>query len=100
MIDYLILILLIIVIVILFWLGHNYATINITEQWQEEMADFHPHWISVEEEKLPKLGQMVLAFKPDDTFQFTTTFFTTIDVWKKLGITHWMPMPEAPKKGE
>ena len=43
MADYLILILLLVVIVILFWLGRSYATINTTEQWQEKMADSHPH---------------------------------------------------------
>lgn len=55
--------------------------------------DAHPRWISVkEDDALPKEGEMVLAYRPDDTFQFFTTFFTTIDVWKKLGITHWMPL--------
>lgn len=62
-------------------------------------------WISVEDEELPKPGEMVLAFKPDDTFQFTTTFFTTIDMWNKLGITHWMrlslpPIITTSKKGD
>jgi hypothetical protein len=85
--------------------SNNYNTLEQALQLAVMCLENLPHWISVEDEELPKPGEMVLAFKPDDTFQFTTTFFTSIDVWKKLDITHWMHLSPPPiiissKKGD
>ena len=72
-------------------------------------------WISVEE-RLPQSEQMVLCYTPCDGFMFVgfyrevepnpywksywniiTAMRSTKKVTKK--VTHWMPLPEPPKKG-
>ena len=60
-----------------------------------------PRWISVEEE-LPKNKELV--FITDGEYTDTGFYEYTFDEWqpceKWLGdITHWMPLPQAPKKG-
>ena len=65
-------------------------------------ADKHPNWISVEDE-LPKNKELV--FITDGEYTDTGFYEYTFDEWqpceKWLGdITHWMPLPQAPKKGE
>ena len=64
-------------------------------------ADAHPHWISVEDE-LPKNKELV--FITDGEYTDTGFYEYTFDEWqpceKWLGdITHWMPLPQSPKKG-
>jgi hypothetical protein len=64
-------------------------------------ADEHPHWISVEDE-MPKNKELV--FITDGEYTDTGFYEYTFDEWqpceKWLGdITHWMPLPQAPKKG-
>lgn len=67
-----------------------------------EWADAHPHWISVEDE-LPK----------DDVHVTTINKFGVQEVrhyfrgkwYSNFGneygsITHWMPIPQLPKKGD
>ena len=58
-------------------------------------------WISVEDE-LPKNKELV--FITDGEYTDTGFYEYTFDEWqpceKWLGdITHWMPLPEAPKEG-
>ena len=54
-------------------------------------------WISVEE-RLPKRWEMVLVFC-DDTI--STDFISSMGRWFEHidhdSVTHWMPLPEAPK---
>lgn len=73
-------------------------------------ADAHPHWISVENE-LPKgeseydeFSEIVLATDGKDVYEsryhigyntwYTRNMFVFDDV------SHWMPLPQAPKGGE
>lgn len=72
-------------------------------------ADSHPHWISIEDE-LPKIEDdysdfsiKVLATDGEDVYKAMLhndgTWFTH-DLWVYEGVTHWMPLPTPPKKGE
>ena len=80
----------------------------------EELLAAVPHWISVEE-RLPKtrssiLGQksnkVIVAFRFDDGTQGTDTAHTLNGDWVfedrivvvNRTVTHWMPLPEAPKE--
>ena len=70
-----------------------------------EWADQHPHWISVEDE-LPKIGKDVLVLRKDGEMQVAHQYNETIARWwsvdgfpLKDNVTHWMPLPQAPKKG-
>lgn len=72
-------------------------------------ADKNPHWISVEEE-LPKGGFAIITNGDDvlvGKYNFekglwgvrnkTMFAYTLLPAnWK---VTHWMPLPQAPKKG-
>ena len=67
-------------------------------------ADEHPHWISVEE--LPKIGKDVLVLREDGEMQVAHQYNESIARWwsvdgfpLKNNITHWMPLPQPPKKG-
>ena len=69
-----------------------------------DWADKHPHWISVEDE-LPKDYEPVLAAFAN---HFARVCFHCGKTWylnKPLaaeemeGITHWMHLPQPPKKG-
>lgn len=72
-------------------------------QW----ADEHPHWISVEDE-LPIDYEPVLAVVGGNHFAFVgiclnkKTWYCEIQnkATEIIGITHWMPLPQPPKKGE
>ena len=66
-----------------------------------------PRWISVEEQR-PEPGKRALA--TDGVF-VGEAYRTSADTWRRydgiamrdcLGsiVTHWMPLPEAPKEGE
>lgn len=94
MIDHLILILLLVVIVILFWLGRSYATINTTEQWQKEIADSYPHWISVEDKEPPK-GQWIITYEPTSPIVIGTDIILSDETADEHHITHWMPLPSV-----
>ena len=65
--------------------------------------DEHPHWISVEDE-LPKR----FVLDPNDSvFVLTYGLHTKVAFYKydkgewvgNTEVTHWMPLPQAPKKG-
>ena len=59
-------------------------------------ADAHPHWISVEDE-LPKKDGRYL-FYDETSGVYTSAYYVEFSL---LGsITHWMPLPQAPKGGE
>ena len=71
-----------------------------------EWADQHPHWIPVEEE-LPKengkTGQSISVWATNGLmscemrYNFDTKKWT--DMWgDPFDVTHWMPLPEAPRK--
>lgn len=68
-------------------------------------ADAHPHWISVEDE-LPQIGKDVLVLRKDGSIHEAHQCNEEIAMWwsvdgypLKNNITHWMPLPQAPKKG-
>lgn len=82
-------------------LGNQEHTFMRGAKW----ADAHPRWISVEDE-LPKLnsGMVVVAtYKGDIDFMiFSNSGWHNNKRWcvPKGIITHWMPLPQAPMKGE
>ena len=70
-----------------------------------------PRWISVEDELPPKESEyednsiVVLATDGNDVYkglyrsgEYLSGWFTC-DLWGLDDITHWMPLPEPPKKG-
>ena len=63
-------------------------------QW----ADQHQHWISVEDEEPPK-GQWIITYEPTSPIVIGSDFILPDETADEHHITHWMPMPQAPKKG-
>lgn len=77
-----------------------------------EWSDEHPNWISVEDELPPKESKyddnsiVVLATDGNGVYkglyrsgEYLSGWFT-YDLWELDNITHWMPLPNPPKKGE
>lgn len=64
-------------------------------------ADQHPHWISVEEQDIP-LGQWVITYAPNEDIycNIDVELLAMDETAEDFGITHWLPLPQAPKKGE
>ena len=62
-------------------------------------ADQHPHWISVEDEEPPK-GQWIITYEPTSPIVVGTDIILPDETADEHHITHWMPLPEAPKGGE
>jgi hypothetical protein len=63
-----------------------------------EWADSHPRWISVEDE-LPKKYDSYLTCTSGNVIEIT---HYNIDGWhteSRGEVTHWMPLPQAPKIG-
>ena len=71
-------------------------------------ADSHPHWISVEEELPPENGktqQSISVWATDGLtsgeFRYNFDTKTWTDMWgDPFDITHWMPLPQPPRKEE
>lgn len=68
--------------------------------WQA--ADSHPHWIPVEE-RLPEDNTQVLAYNGKFNEVHLVDYYSGIfedfyGPFSKGVITHWMPLPEAPRK--
>ncbi|MBR5118878.1 MAG: DUF551 domain-containing protein [Muribaculaceae bacterium] len=70
-----------------------------------EWAWQHPNWISVEDELPNNYEPVIAAFDR----HFARVCFHCGDTWyldnppvaePMYGITHWMPLPQAPKGGE
>ena len=70
------------------------------------MKEKVPHWISVEE-RLPELGQGVLVYDDCEYMSvadythdkhFPTVYEFHVNGEYEPGVTHWMPLPEAPKE--
>lgn len=77
-------------------------------------ADSHPHWISVEDRK-PKFKHKNDGLQYSEAVivtdgEYRTSACWTHNMWagwygwfngdeELKGITHWMPLPQAPKKG-
>lgn len=63
-------------------------------------ADKNPRWISVEDE-LPPIGSIVLVAIPlgGELSVLPLSIKEERDFECLSGMTHWMPLPQAPKKG-
>lgn len=59
-------------------------------------ADTHPHWISVNDE-LPKENGRYLFYHDIIGVQFAYYYN---DLTLDKAVTHWMPIPQPPKKGD
>ena len=71
-------------------------------QW----ADAHPHWISVEDEMPPMSDEDGMSDKVLTHSKGGGIYFNRYDyghnTWGNpfaFNVTHWMPLPQAPKKG-
>ena len=71
-------------------------------------ADFHPHWIPVEEglpEENGKTQQSISVWATNglmsSEFRYNFDTKTWTDMWgDPFDITHWMPCPKPPEKEE
>lgn len=68
-----------------------------------DFADKHPNWISVEDE-LPEVCVAVLTTTPHGTqrvgfYEDGWWLANTTDLVRMGSITHWMPLPNPPEKG-
>lgn len=69
-------------------------------------ADQHPHWIPVEEDLPPENGktqQSISVWATDGLmsgeFRYNFDTKTWTNTWgDPFDITHWMPLPQAPRK--
>lgn len=59
-----------------------------------EWADSHRHWISVED-GLPKEDGMYIFLQSG--IIYTAMYYKSIGL--NRDVTHWMPLPQPPKKG-
>lgn len=73
-----------------------------------EWADAHPHWISVEDELPPtsdRDDESEDCLIVDEDGDMNVGYYNKMDkTWFScdgyiLGVTHWMPLPQPPKKG-
>lgn len=98
-----------------YWVN-NYANIEFIDEEEKELhtqdiqesfingaewADQHPHWISVED-GLPKDGQYVATINTvgvKDVRHYSRGKWYSNFGNEYDDITHWMPLPQAPKKG-
>ena len=69
-------------------------------------ADAHPHWINVEDELPPKRPNreqsknvLVRTNSGRTKIEYYDYGNDVIKEWWKYNITHWMPLPQAPKEG-
>ena len=71
-------------------------------------ADQHPNWISVEDELPEKenefefFSKVVLATNGVDfwrgMYNYDNECWFTYDMWPLVDVTHWMPLPQPPRK--
>lgn len=54
-------------------------------------------WISVKE-RIPAPYEIVLIFLPEETMPIKICQFNDYDLMERLGITHWMKLPEEPSE--
>lgn len=92
--------------------GYQLEALTFALEW----ADSHPHWISVEDE-LPKINpndseweysnDVIVSLKDgciavgryERDNSTGEHYFVLYGVDKDLIVTHWMPLPQPPKKG-
>lgn len=79
-------------------------TITLSFSLGARWADKHPQWISVEDELPPRF-----PLNPNESMNVITYGLHTMVNWydyergewvRDSEITHWMPLPQAPKKGD
>lgn len=57
-------------------------------------------WISVEDQ-LPEDGEMCVVLSDRYAKGFAIeSYFVDIPLWPKLGITHWIPLPQPPETNQ
>ena len=83
------------------WLNGNRKLSDlreVTDKLYNEVTK--PHWISVEEE-LPPIGGIVLVAIPlgGELSVLPLSIKNESDFECLSGMTHWMPLPQPPKKG-
>ena len=80
------------------------AEVSFNNGYEKGYADAKPKWIPVTE-RLPKVGQRILVYCESKTIEMhitTCTYMAGRYGSKQFSlhvrnVTHWMPMPEAPK---
>lgn len=88
-------------------MGNKEATREIEKHVKECFKDWKtvetltttPTWIPVSE-SLPPVGQVVLAYTSYSEFVLSVRKMipeTNSVIWLDNEVTHWMPLPEAPK---
>ena len=84
-------------------LTFQYNALDIVDAYLNgaEWADEHPNWISVEDE-LPPIGGIVLVAIPlgGELSVLPLSIKNESDLEYLVGMTHWMKLPPAPKKGD
>ena len=65
--------------------------------WQAAKAQAVPKWISVEE-ALPPGNILVLAMAQTFSNVFNVYNVMALDEFQESDITHWMPLPDAPRE--
>lgn len=71
-----------------------------------EWADEHPHWISIEDELPPRLDEdldvsITVIVCDEVNIGFGEYDFDKLKWFSDIrSVTHWMPIPKPPKKGE
>lgn len=89
------------------WARSNVEAVYVENACVEmaEWIDRHPGWIPVEE-MLPNVGEEVLIVAPSEDKPMKGWLQRNHIWWSKdyachfENITHWMPLPEAPRKEE
>lgn len=78
------------------------GTSNAERAYLEDLYDdvTKPHWISVDDE-LPPIGGIVLVAIPlgGELSVLPLSIKNESDFECLSGMTHWMPLPQAPKEG-
>lgn len=80
--------------------SNNYNALEIALKIAVICLENLPHWISVEDE-LPPIGGIVLVAIPlgGELSVLPLSIKNESDFECLSGMTHWMPLPQAPKEG-
>lgn len=65
--------------------------------WEKAKAQAVPKWISVKD-KLPSENILVLGMSQTPRNIFNIYNVMALDEFEEADVTHWMPLPDAPKE--